>query len=219
MGPGRSRGDLRRSGPVGVALESAVADGEPDPDCGDTYGESGPQDGPIGGAVHGIRVRPPFAAEVSKGISHATEQEDIEGLGAGAPCGIDALLEVDLGGDQIESESAAVHGDAHEEPERGIQCARGVAEDAEANPGEKDGFQSPTTEESGEEEHGEDLCGLAKGHPRGRALEAEFLEMARSVGVEGAEGDIKEGGGEKDDAMIAMLEEGESIEAEALFPR
>src|SRR5690349_2138562 len=94
---------------LGFPLESAICEREPNPDHGDDDREAGPEVGPIGGAVDGIGVRPPFASEVAECVPHATEQEYIERLSTGSPRGVDALFEVNLGGYQIKGKGKAVH--------------------------------------------------------------------------------------------------------------
>ena len=111
-----------------------------------------------------------------------------------------------------------MQGDASEQPPFSVERAEPVAQHAEADAGEEDVLQPPAREHAGEAEHGDDFGDLAERHPRGGVREPELREVRGRVGVVCSERDIVERGGDEDDEVVAVAQEQEGVEAEALLP-
>ena len=90
---------------------------------GDRRREAAPEQRPARHFFRGAGGKPPAAAEVAERVAEAAVHEREQRLCACAPCGFDALFEVDLRGDEEERECEAVHGDAGEERDFSVERA------------------------------------------------------------------------------------------------
>lgn len=203
-----------------MAATAFVEKGEEEEDEACDEGEAAPEGGPWNITAVGFFAigEPETAAEKACEVADAAREESKEGLGACALDGWDAVFEVDLSGDEVESVGESVEDNACDDPCGSAEHEDEVAEEAEGDAGEEDPFEPEAGHQVCEDDHDEDFGDLTEGHDAGGTRDAEFFEVADAVGVKSREGHGVECGGDEDYAVIGIAEEVEGVEAEDLFP-
>jgi len=185
---------------------AVVGDQEEDEDDGDADREAGPVKRPAGTAEVCAGAQPIACAQISGEIAKAAGHQGHEGLGPGTPGGFDTFIEIDLRGDKNEGEGKAVQSDSREEPRFSVKCAENEAQNAEGETSGKDPFETPSDEQAGEAEHGDDFGDLAEGHQSGGVLKAELLKLGWRVGIKRCNRNAEQSYGKKDNAVVVVLE-------------
>jgi len=72
-----------------------------------------------------------------------------------------------------------------------VQSAQDESEDSKCEAGGEDPFETPSREQCGEAEHGNDFGDLAERHQGGGMFKAELLEVIGSVGIKCGERDAE----------------------------
>src|SRR5262249_26237758 len=97
-----------------------------------------------------------------------------------------------------------------------VERAEAVTNQSEGKATGENPLQTPSPEQSGEREHGDNFADLTKRHPRRRVFESEVAQVWRCVWVERRQRDCKQGRCDKYHTVVGVLQQRQRIPAEAL---
>ncbi len=162
------------------------------------------------------RREPPACSQIADEVSGAAAHQGHQRLCPRAPCGVHALVEVDLRRDENEREGTSVQHHAREQPHFAVDRTQCESQDAEAEAAGENPFQPHSQEQPAQHEHGNDFRDLSEAHPCAGVGQAEFPQMRRRVRIKSRKRNREQCRRNKDHPMVGIFQQHQCVQSQTL---